>query len=163
MFIVRLLLKPTQSCVVFFRLFLALKAAFLPTFSRWGLNQPPTPAPGVRQVVFVVFWCLQLRVKRWSTLWSMVNPFWDHRASINVGWWRLVGGFVDVGTLWLVIESWSLLLVVWMDFVYFFGVNCCFLFWFCFFWNLSHIVGHEFLCVFFWSMPAPQKHLNAQL
>ena len=58
----------------------------------------------------------------------MVNPFWDHRASVllvEVGW-----GLLRYGFLYIELEFVVFVLIL-------------------FFGNLSHIVGHEFLCVFF--------------
>ena len=160
MSIVRLL-KPTQSCVFFFRFWLqyslksptfqALKAAcHILRFLAEVSTNPPSPWEsesgrfcGVLVPTTSGETLIDFMVNGESILGS---------PCLGGGWWRLVevGWWMrGVGTSWLVIYRVGVcLLVVWMDFVYFFGVNCCFLFWFCFFWNLSHIVGHEFLCVF---------------
>ena len=137
-----------------------------PTFCRWGLNQPPNP-PAPRSPSGRFRGVLVPTTSGETLIDFMVNGE-SILGSPCLGqcWWRLVGGFVDVGTLWLVIERWSLFVGCFCldGFCVFFWSELLFIVLILFFLEIwvTLLVMNSCVC-FFWSMPAPQKHLNAQL
>lgn len=125
--------------------------SYILRFCRWGLNQPPNP-PSPSESESGRFRGVLVPTTSGETLIDfMVNGesiLGSPCLGVGGGWlgdsWGWYIG-VSYRELQFVVCS-----VVWMDFVYFFGVNCCFLFWFCFFWKFeSHCWSWFFFCVFF--------------
>ena len=134
-----------------------------PTFL--SLRSQPTPQPPEPRGVGVrsFSWCFGAYNFGWNVD-RLYGQWWIHFGITVPRSMLVVGGCVGfVGLLNNVdYRELEFVFVVWMDLLFLFWSLLFFvLMLFC--GNLSHIVGHEFLCVFFWSMPATQKHLNAQL